>query len=792
MARFFLGRAIPKKQKKMTCSFQKSWSYKIFYQEDIMNINYGGAILNKNAIPKELIKLSQWVGWKNKKRTNGKIGKIPIDPITGSFAKTSDPNTWGSFENAVEYFENNRLQGVGFVFSQNDSFVGIDIDDCISADTGEIEPHAKEIIDQLNSYTEISPSGKGVHVIAKGNLPSGWRKNGNVEIYDNGRYFTITGNLLDGSSKIIADRSEEIKEFHKSNSAQPESAAESTMHQLGIEDADLIEKAKVAENGKKFSRLWEGNSSNYPSQSEADLALCKMLSFWTAYNSIAIDRLFRLSGLYRTKWDEKHTAEGSTYGQLTIKKAIETTTKTYDPERIPEIDKEPQKTFHLTDLGNAERLVSRFGDDIGYCYDWKKWLVWDGKRWAIDRKGNIRQKAKQVVRSIYREIEKETDKSKRKEIFNHAMKSESDAKIKAIISLAQDEVSATPENFDQDPWLLTCENGTIDLQTGEFLSHDREHMITQLAPVIYDPDAKCPLWIEFLNRIMDGNQNLISFLQRAIGYSLTGDTGEQCFFIFWGTGANGKTTFLQTINAMLGDYAKQTPTETLLVKRKGAIPNDVARLKGVRFVTASEAEAYQRLAENLIKQMTGSDTISARFLHQEWFDFEPNYKIFLATNHRPVIEGTDSAIWRRIKLIPFDVTIPEPERDRHLLEKLKEELPGIMAWAVRGCLEWIKNGIGEPEEVKAATQDYRNEMDVLSQFISDCCVEKDSVKALFKDLYQTYGRWCDLNGEQALTKRIFGSKLKENGYKPVRMGQGGSRGWVGIGLLHQDYTHLPS
>ena len=214
-----------------------------------MNINNGGAILNKNAIPEELITFPQWVAWKDKKRPNGKIGKIPINPITGSFAKTSDPTTWGSFKDAVEYFENNRLKGVGFVFSEKDPFVGIDIDDCISADTGEIEPHAKEIIDQLNSYTEISPSGKGVHVIAKGKLPEGWRKNGNVEIYDNGRYFTITGNLLDGSSKIIAARSEEIKEFYKNNSVQPESVAESTTHQLGIDDADLIKKAKFAENG---------------------------------------------------------------------------------------------------------------------------------------------------------------------------------------------------------------------------------------------------------------------------------------------------------------------------------------------------------------------------------------------------------------------------------------------------------------------------------------------------------------------------------------------------------------
>ena len=273
------------------------------------------------------------------------------------------------------------MKGVGFVFSESDSFVGIDIDNCISADNGDIEQHAKEIIDQLDSYTEISPSGKGVHVIAKGKLPDGWRKNGNVEIYDTGRYFTITGNLLDGSSKTITDRSEEIKEFHKNNLAQPESTAESTTHQLGIDDdADLIEKAKFVENGKKFSRLWEGDCWNYPSPSEADLALCKMLAFWTDCNSTGIDRLFRQSGLYRAKWDKTHSSEGSTYGQVTIQKAIEATTKTYGPERIHEIDKKPQQRFRLTDLGNAERLVDQFGDDIGYCYDWKKWLVWSGIR----------------------------------------------------------------------------------------------------------------------------------------------------------------------------------------------------------------------------------------------------------------------------------------------------------------------------------------------------------------------------------------------------------------------------
>ena len=223
-----------------------------------------------------------------------------------------------------------------------------------------------------------------------------------------------------------------------------------------------------------------------------------------------------------------------------------------------------------------------------------------------------------------------------------------------------------------------------------------------------------------------------------IGYSLTGDTGEQCLFILYGSGANGKSTFLQAASFMCGDYSQQTPTETLLVKKKGSIPNDVARLKGARLVTASEAEEGQCLVESLIKQMTGQDTLSARFLHQEWFEFEPTHKIFLGTNHKPVIKGTDHAIWRRIKLIPFDVTIPEEERDNRLLSKLRDELPGILAWAVRGCLDWQEHGLGEPSKVKSATQDYRSEMDALAQFRADCCIEDSGEKVAVGKLVAYY------------------------------------------------------
>lgn len=433
---------------------------------------------------------------------------------------------------------------------------------------------------------------------------------------------------------------------------------------------------------------------------------------------------------------------------------------------------EGERRFGTSRLDAGAYLAHKFGD-VGTLQGLEKILL------GTDR---IRQLAKQVIRKIYSEAEAVSDPSKRQSIAKHAMSSESDKRIRAMISLAESELPITPEELDRDPWLLTCLNGTLDFRTGMLLPHHREDFITKLAPVAYDSKAESQLWVEFLDRIMAANPKLISFLQRAIGYSLTGETSEQCMFILHGSGANGKSTFLQTIAFVLGDYAMSTPTETLLVKQKGAISNDVARLKGARFVTASEAEAEQRLAESLIKQMTGGvDMISARFLHQEFFDFTPSHKIYLGTNHKPVIRGTDHAIWRRIRLVPFEVTIPESERDKNLFQKLKNEADGIFAWAVQGCLLWRKHGLGEPEEVRTATDNYREEMDTLAEFIKDRCVLRPGAKISRKELFDAYAAWCQENGQAQVNSRSFAAGMRDKGYKDCRTGKG-ARGWDGIDL----------
>jgi putative DNA primase/helicase len=354
-----------------------------------------------------------------------------------------------------------------------------------------------------------------------------------------------------------------------------------------------------------------------------------------------------------------------------------------------------------------------------------------------------------------------------------------------MIALAGPLCAAHPDDFDKDPWLLNLLNGTLDLRSGRLRPHKPQDLITKLAPVQYDPQAKAPTWRAFLERIFAGNQSLIRFVQKTHGYALTGDAREQCLFIEHGAGSNGKSTKQNVISGILGDYACSTPAETLLTKRQEYIPNDIARLKGARFVTSIESAEGRKLNEPLIKTFTGGDRITARFLHREFFEFMPTFKIFIATNHKPMIRGGDHAIWRRIRLIPFTVTIPEGDQDKELPRKLLTEAPGILNWLIEGCLAWQREGLGVPDEVRTATEDYRVEMDILTAFITDCCVTGDGYRTGAAYLYGTYRGWCADNREDPLSQRAFGLALGERGFKKTE-DRRGRVVWAGVGLMTPD------
>jgi putative DNA primase/helicase len=446
------------------------------------------------------------------------------------------------------------------------------------------------------------------------------------------------------------------------------------------------------------------------------------------------------------------------------------------------LEKLKKGLLQFTDTSNALRLMREYGTDIRYIAAWKKWMVWTEGRWKADEGYLIHDRGLTMIRHIYDELLKTSDYRDRIEIEKAATQSEAVRRRKAFIEAAGwiPELNLTPPDMDTNPWLLNVENGTIDLKTGEFREHRREDMITKIAKVKYDPQADCPVWKQFVREIMNYSTDLIIFLQLAAGLALTGDTSEQVMFILYGSGANGKSTFLNVLMRILGDYAIATPTDTFMRRKGDQISNDIARLRGTRLVTTTEAEQGKRLSEPLIKQITGNDAMTARFLYGEFFDFIPTFKIFMATNHKPVIRGTDHGIWRRIKLIPFTTTIAEEKQDKHLEEKLLAEGPGILNWLLAGTQMWVEKGLVSPEAITRATEDYRNEMDVLGNFIRECCVQRPDASVRARELFRAYQEWCEENNERTCSERYLGLRLAELGLERTRTAE--ARYWKGIML----------
>ena len=436
----------------------------------------------------------------------------------------------------------------------------------------------------------------------------------------------------------------------------------------------------------------------------------------------------------------------------------------------------------LTDVGNGRRLVSRHGVDLRHAPSLGGWLIWDGRRWARDDSGEIERRAKETARAMYGVVTRIKDTTKRGQFARWAVRSEDAARIAAMIRLGETEpgVRVGAGELDRDPWALCVMNGVINLRTGELRPHQRDDLMTKLAPVEYHADAECPTWDGFIKTITAGDAALGGYLQRAIGYALTGDTSEHCLFVLHGGGANGKSTFLNAVRSVLDDYARQTATETLLRRHGQAVNNDVARLQGARFVTAAEIEGGRKFDEALIKQITGGDPVSARYLYREHFEFVPAFKIFFAVNHLPRVDGTDQGIWRRMRLIPFTVTIPDDKQDRQLPVRLAGELPGILRWAVEGCLDWQRAGLKTPDAVTAATSGYRDEMDVVGDFIAECCVVDPAATVPSATLYSAYEVWCAGDGERAVSKQEFGMRLGERGCTPCRVNK--VRAWRGLAL----------
>lgn len=449
--------------------------------------------------------------------------------------------------------------------------------------------------------------------------------------------------------------------------------------------------------------------------------------------------------------------------------------------------------YNLTDLGNAERIRDHFKGEIKYCYRFGKWYVWTGQYWAMDEGDRIMSLAKRTVRQMLVEAADLDDLKERRKLTTHSLNSESNSRINAMISLAQSEVPITEDKLNTHKYKINVKNGTLDLATRQLLPFNKEDYITKMADVEYVPGAPCKKFIEFLNLIFDGNHNIIEFIQKGLGISITGDCGEQVIYILWGAGNNGKTTLMSLINKILvlGQYADNIPSESLMIStHKDDKHNDLAKLPGIRFLTVSEGEEGGRLNESLIKQISGNDPITCRFLFHEQFTYLPEFKVWFYTNHKPEIREMDKAIWRRIMLIPFNVDVVakvkaqgKPRIPNYENILYDEEANGIFNWMVEGWYKYKKDGLNPPLEVLAAIEEYKQSLDPIQRWIDEQCLkfEPDNKNYItpFSHIINTYNHWAINNAETTFKAKTFAKRLDDKGLRTI-IGAGNQKFRIGL------------
>lgn len=725
-------------------------------------------------IPQELKELKQWVCYVG-------ADKIPKNPYTGGNAKSNDSSTWGDFGTAVRACDKFHFDGLGFMFANG--YFGVDLDHCLDN-----VDFCDEFVETLRSYAEISKSGSGLHIICKGTLPQGARRKGGVEMYSSGRYFICTGNVYNENYTDVVDCTESIKVLHSKYLPSDSPRVDYSGHQdINLSDQEIIDKARNCKTGYLFTMLYSGNWQGvYPSQSEADLAFCNQLAFWTQKNADQMDRIFRGSGLMRQKWDEKRG--NATYGAITIGRACATCANVYEPKKYQDDTalafavfgdgnvgmQVSAKSYDMTDTGNAHRLMDKFGSIIRYSYNRKKWMYWNGKVWCVDDSGEIKKLADIICDDIKREGFMEQDEKTQSDLLKWATRTSSSKGKEAMVKECQhlDGIPVSPDDFDVYPDYLNCQNGIVNLRNGELIPHDSSFMMSKICFAEYDPSDKQPkLWLKFLDDVTGGDKEIQDYIQKCVGYSLSGSTREQCAYFLYGMGNNGKSTFLDTIADMLGGYASNAQPETIMMKKWGneGANSDIARLKSARFVTSEEPTEGVRLNEGLLKQLTGGSKVTCRFLYGDEFEYLPEFKIWIATNHKPVVRGMDYGIWRRIKLIPFEVNIPKEKVDKMMKYRLRKEFPQILHWAVQGCIKWQKEGMNEPEKVQIAVKEYKQEMDLLAGFMEQCVeIDYDSGERIMaSDLFRAYTRWAKQNNEYEMSSKKFfkdiGNKVPDKG-----------------------------
>jgi len=438
-----------------------------------------------------------------------------------------------------------------------------------------------------------------------------------------------------------------------------------------------------------------------------------------------------------------------------------------------------------TELGYARRLIRVYGDRLRYVPAWRRWLIWDGQRWAHDATGQAQRWMKAIARRLTTDAIALEDEQKRRAAVSLARRGESSAGVKGALTLAGTEngIVVTPDDLDADPFLLNCRNGVLDLRSGELRPHDPADLLTKMTGAEYDPGAAGAQFTKFLERVQP-DPGMRGYLARVTGHALEGRVVTHILPIHFGAGANGKSTYIDAVLAALGDYADAADPELLTARTFGAHPTGIADLFGLRLAVLHESDHGRRLAEGTVKRLTGGDRLKARRMREDFWHFDPSHTFAMLTNHKPVISGTDEGVWRRIRLIPWEVVIPEDERDELLGDRLKLELSAVLAYLVAGYRDWHERGLDDPDKVVKATEAYRAESDALARFVDQQCLTGPNFTAGSSDLFAAWSKWCAEEGEEPGSATAFATMLQNKGFDNYT--SSGRRRWRGLGLQGED------
>jgi len=777
-------------------------------------------------IPQELKLNASFCVWKLEKR-NGKPTKVPYDPKNGQLARTNDPSTFSDFGTAMKVYAMGGWDGIGFRVSEG--IGAIDIDDCIR-DDGSLNDVAASVLGFFtDAYFERSPSGKGLRGFFRLAPDFAYdktvyyinnRKYG-LEVYLPGatnRFVTVTGDVFKAGDVVLNSEalSNVLETFMKRSTPLKGNTIEPVSY---LTDEQVLDHAMKSESGEKFKALFEGRwQEGYDSQSNADMALVSMLAFWCGNVEEQIDRIFRTSGLMRDKWDRR--TGDATYGQITIRNAVAASSAIYmplnpgdmldadeefedlDAEEYPEgqPDFEPDLSritltleemkphtnprYGREEIGIGNAFADYYKNIARYNGERGVWYVYDGKIWRPDIDSlAVSELAKTLADRLYVFALQISDEDTRNRYIKRVQKLQLRKNRKTMIEDAKSVYPVRQKRFDQNTHLFNCQNGTLNLITGEFRDHNPKDFLTMLSGVTYDPQAVCPRWDQFIQEVMCGNQELAMYLQKALGYALSGDTRMECLFILYGaTSRNGKGTTMETFLKIMGNYGKTSNPEMLSTKfgsssNASGPSEEIARLAGVRFVNISEPEKKIVFNAALVKRMTGNDTLNARFLHENSFDFKPNFKIFINTNYRPAVSDMTLFDSGRLKIIPFKRHFAESEQDKGLKAMFAEEQnqSAIFNWCYRGYQMFQKEALSDVGAVKEAIAEYHAESDRIGQFVDAWLVEDERYELRTSAVYRRYTEWCEKHNFKPESSTNFNSSIQRFfGMSRKRPSDGGS------------------